>query len=198
MESKSLKPRTIMLCTDDITPSHLDKFWKYWVQLKAKIPLLKLNAFVIPHYCKLDNERITRLRFKHWFKEHSNWVSLHLHGFDHSFPPENTRNFYLQEALIKLGKTMLAEVLGHENFGYKAPGYYLNEETRRILKEENFLFICHQNSVEFLVQPKQSKNALIVQSHTNGISVDSVEKIYRQLEENFKHDEFITFDELYR
>ena len=192
---------TIMLCTDDICPSSVKKFWTYWDELKKSIPKLKLNCFVIPHHCRLESEHIggwakKRKAFKHWYSNNASWLSLHLHGYDHTYPPENTRNAILQEALIKTGKTLLSKLIERENFGYKAPGYYLNNDTRNILRKEKFLFICHQTAVEWIQEPNLFANFLLMQSHTNGKSADSIEKIYKKLLE-LEDCEFITFEELY-
>jgi predicted deacetylase len=134
--------------------------------------------------------------FKSWYKSNADWVSLHLHGYDHSFPPENTRNYILQEALINLGRMMLSEVIERESFGYKAPGYYSNRETRQILQKFNFLFLSHLQSIEWLVKPANFTTFALVQSHTNGTSPDSIERIQDQIL-NLADSKFLTFDELY-
>lgn len=189
--------RQIMLCTDDIHPSTIEKYWHYWERLKETIPHLKLNCFVVPHFCKFDFERITRKMFKNWYKRNSSWLSLHLHGYDHTYPAENARNYYLQQALIKLGKNMLSEVLEHENFGYKAPGYYLNDDTRKAVAEEGLKFICHQLDIEYIDKPSNFINFSLIQTHTNGCSPDSIEKISSEIVD-LKNSIFITFSELYQ
>jgi len=188
--------RQVMLCTDDICPSFVKKYWRYWEELKNKIPHLKLNCFVIPHFCKLEVERITRQIFKNWYKKNSSWISLHLHGYDHTYPAENTRSYYLQEALITMGKIMLSEILGHENFGYKAPGYFLNDDTQKALRQRNFRFICHQLDVEYIIKPSSFTNFSMVQTHTNSFSYDSIQKIHSEILD-LNDSKFITFDELY-
>ena len=190
MESKN----RMLLCTDDITPESVKKYWTYWEVLKESIPHLKLNAFVIPHFRRVDSELITSSFFKKWYKGVSSWVSLHLHGYDHSYPPECVRSYPEQLSLITLGKSLLEQITS-TNFGFKAPGYYITNDTKRVLSDSAFSFVCHKHAVEFFRKPKQNFHCQLFQSHTNEHCQDSITKIYNSILE-LRHNQFVTFEEI--
>lgn len=192
-----MEQNKVILCTDDICPSSIRKCWYFWDKIKSKIPQLKLNAFVIPHRNFKDDEIITSREFKDWYESVKDWVSLHLHGYSHGYPPENTYTYLRQRILIRKGSELLAEI-NDNDFGYKAPGYHFNKFTLEILEEFGFPFICNLDLVTFLRnKDKQRSPYQLIQSHTNlNKNPDSIEFIYQRLIDDLRDREFVQIMEL--
>jgi len=188
----------LIICTDDIRPGTVKEYWKVWSLLKSNHPELKLNAFVIPYYYEEDSEHILNKEFIEWYNSIKNWVQLHLHGFMHSFPPECLLSKPQQEELIERGARLLG-MLCRRDFGFKAPGYHYNDDTLEILRKYKIRFLCNEKEIIWLRNNKigsDLNNPVLVQTHTNGISIDSVEKIYDNLNELFKDKDFIFLNDL--
>ena len=187
----------IIVCADDIRPETVDKYFRYWYQLKSDHSGLKLNAFVIPYYFKEESESILNKEFVEWFTSVKDWVQLHLHGYTHSFPPECLAPKLQQEEYIEKGARLLS-LLCHRDFGFKAPGYHYNDDTIEILKRYRITFLCNEKEIVWLRNKIGSdlSQPELIQSHTNGLSVDSVEKIYDKLNELFKDKEFLFLNDL--
>ena len=126
------------------------------------------------------------------------WVDLHLHGFTHSFPPECLLSKPEQEELIEQGARLLS-MLCHKDFGFKAPGYHSNNDTIEILQRYKIRFLCNEKEV-FWYRPIKIElfkdPFTLLQTHTNGVSTDSVEKVYDELNELFKNKDFIFLNDL--
>lgn len=190
---------SLLVYTDDICPSYVEKYWKWWNLLKANHPKLKLNAFVIPNRDYLEAELISDRIFCGWLETVKDWVSFYLHGYAHDRPPENLRSADEQKHLIDKGKKLLEQTINIPILGYKAPGLLLNSYTRDVLKELDFTFICHKDRIDILNDCKIRTDIpppRMISTHTNGKSSDSVEKIYAYLNEVFENREFYSIKEL--
>jgi len=191
MESK------IILCTDDICPRFIKRYWTTWSLLRSNHDNLKLNAFVVPHYMDDDNDFILSDYFKDWYSSCKDWVSLHLHGYAHTYPPECTFPYEEQYELIERGTKILEEICGHRNFGFKAPGYHANEVTERIAIELGLKFICYSDHIEFLIATNVTpNNYMLIQTHSDGRSMDSIERIYERLNSFIRGKKFVHIMEL--
>ncbi len=189
--------KKMIVCTDDISVQNVEKYWSYWEKLKKKFPGLKLNAFVVPRYRDDYRESISRAGFNAWYHPVSNWVKLHLHGYTHLFPPEYLLSYERQKDLIETGAVMLGKVT-RGTFGIKAPGYKFNDDTIRIAKELCFDFFAKEKSVLFLKENKeiQYPEGEILNTHTNGKTADSIEKIYPEVEKLLQGKTFQFIEEL--
>lgn len=192
-----MEQNKVILCTDDICPSSIRKCWYLWDKIKSRIPQLKLNAFVIPHRNFKDSEKITSSEFRGWYDSVNDWVSLHLHGYSHGFPPENMYPYLRQRGLILRGISLLSQI-SDADFGYKAPGYHSNNFTLEILETFNFPFICKLDSVVFFRNIDKQRNSYqLIQSHTNlNKNPDSVEFIYQKLINDLQDKEFVQIMDL--
>ena len=90
----------MIITVDDLCLSYLDNF-KYFDELKGKIPNLKVIAFTIANFNNnellLDSEI-----FKKWYLKHNDWVEIAVHSYDHSYPPDGDREdegYWIEKAL---------------------------------------------------------------------------------------------------
>jgi len=188
----------LIVCTDDIRPSTIKKYWQYWELLRNLYPELKLNAFVVPYWFEESAEHIHNKEFIDWYESVKGWVQLHLHGFAHTFPPECTLEKEEQEKLIEKGSQLLKKIC-KQDFGYKAPGYHYIGATLDVLKKYHIKFLCNEKEIIWLndVEPKRELSLItLVQTHTNGISADCIHFIYDDLSEFFKNKEFLFLNDL--
>ena len=130
--------------TDDLCLSNLTYF-RFWDKVKEKRPDLKVIVFTIANFQgKEDVSKSTK--FKKWYDGHKDWVTIGVHGYDHTYPPEGERDD--QEELIRKSVEILKPFLP-ESFLYRAPGFQVTCKTEPILRKLGFAGIAHQTRIKY-------------------------------------------------
>ena len=78
--------------------------------------------------------------------------------------------------------------------GFKPPGYYCTDDTIKILKEFEMPFNCMERYITFFKGNEERRDQysydisekVLIQTHTNGITRNSVEKIEENLSWSFE------------
>ena len=128
--------------TDDVCPSNLEH-WKWWDKAKVRKPDLRVLAFTIAN--KNGNENVLEYEeFREWFEERKGWVTIGIHGYDHTFPPECEREN--AEEYIQMSLNILEPFLS-ERFLYRPPGHQRTTKTIGILKRLGVAGIAFATSI---------------------------------------------------
>lgn len=183
----------VIVCTDDICPEHIDEYWHHWEWLKVNHPKLILEAFVTPCYRGDPSQLITQDEFKEWYESVNDWVNLHLHGYDHTYPPEFTRTKEEQEKSLIEGMKLLSPI-AKNTVGFKPPGYKFDSEiTIPLIQKLKFHFMSIHDTVFFFPYGRiQMLSLPMIQTHTNGLTEDSIEKIVDSLDKKLEDKRFTT------
>lgn len=130
--------------TDDVCPSNLIYF-RFWDEVKKRKPNLKVIAFTIANYN--GQEDVSKSKdFKEWYDSHKDWVTIGVHGYDHTFPPEGERDN--QEELIRESIKILKPFLPSD-FLYRPPGFQVTCKTEPICRKLGFAGIAHQSRIKY-------------------------------------------------
>ena len=178
---------SFLVTTDDICPSFIEKYWQYWDELKKEFPKLHILAFTVPFYNQQAQEDTLRSKvFAQWYSARKEWVTIGLHGLDHSYPPEYTRPFAEKRKLIAVGYNRILSFLPAKGWAAKAPGNKIDGEAVKILA----FFGCRwvfldDNIVHDTKLNLTHKLCRVFSTHTNGKTYDSIETIYYFLRKAF-------------
>ena len=133
----------MIVTTDDVCPENL-KYFKYWDEIKRQIPNLKLIAFVIANY-KGEQDVSQSGEFQMWYDDHKDWVEIGVHGYDHTYPPEQERDD--ASDLVMRSVELLRPYLP-EKFLYRPPGFQRTIHTEPMLQNLGFAGVAYQTRIK--------------------------------------------------
>src|SRR3990167_7867170 len=164
----------MIVTVDDLCLSYLYNF-KYFDELKKRVPTLKVIAFTIGNY---NNEEllVESNIFKAWYNEHKDWVEIAVHSYDHQFPPDGDRQD--EEYWIRKGLESLKHFLP-EKYGYRSPGWQTTNKTVDILKRLGFTYIAYETKIKDL-QTNTINIQTILNSHL--YDIESIKRIEVMIE----------------
>ena len=190
--------RKVLVTTDDICPRNIEKYGHFWDELKQTHQNLRLLAFVTPFMDKDSSQHLKRGdRFSAWQQERKEWVTIGLHGLDHGFPPEFKRQFHEKRMLISESLNILTGFLP-KIWSAKPPGYHYDDDSLEILRFFGcrWVFLWH-DVVKDLRRGLVFRLNDVISTHTNGISADSIEKVFYRLNLEFKDCDFTNPEEIH-
>jgi len=180
----------IIVTSDDLQPKTLPSFYKYWKPLKEKHPNLKVTFFVAPNNQEFsqgeENDISKSKEFKNWFDENKDWCFVECHGFDHTKPFENQRNWENQKEIMENSLKILKPYIDKSCLGYKAPFYKMDHATLFVLSELGFSWYSQWwNFIPLKVVNKRIPEFVEISSHTNlpeAQNPDNIDKIYDRID----------------
>lgn len=167
----------MIFTVDDICLEYMHHFVLF-DEMKANYQEFKLIAFTISNF-KNKEDLATSKQFEKWYKEHSDWVEIAVHSYDHDEIPDGDRE---DEALwIEKAYKGLRRYLPKE-YGYRSPGWQTTNKTESILKKLGFSYIAYETKIKYL------NTNLIKQGIVNSHIYDtqSIRRMYEILQNNHR------------
>lgn len=195
-----LTEKKIMITTDDFSPKNF-KYFDYWLKLKENHPKLKLTLFTIPMHDGKAHYNVKRHPdFSNFCYFHRGWITLGVHGLTHGAPPENLGTFDEQVKLLKEAKRIMTWKVPGLTFAYRCPGFKINQDTIPALKKVGYTYLFKMNDIINLKNDHYLQGIKLVNTHSNGIVDDSIEKIFNWLDARLsvwgKDYKFINLEDL--
>lgn len=164
-----------IICIDDVCPENLKYFWPV-SQIKAKYNNSRIIAFVIANYHNEQNISESP-EFNKWFEEYKNTVEIGLHGYDHTYPPEQEKSN--AEELVYKSIQILKPYL-KPRFLYRPPGHQRTIHTESILKKCGVSGIAYRNRIKYF-DTNEIIEGLINLHCTNDKYENPIIKVYNKL-----------------
>lgn len=137
----------MLLLIDDVCPDTIPNL-KYLDEIKIALPELQVILFTVANF--KNKGLITECKEFLDYVCGNTWVSVGVHGYDHSTPPEQERDD--AEALVRESLEILAPVLP-KRFLYRPPGFQRTVRTESMLERLGFGGIAYQTRIKYFTDP---------------------------------------------
>lgn len=178
----------VVVTTDDLQPATLH-LWKYWEDLKAKHPGLRMTAFVSVNnqeFGQLNNDVRSSPAFRDWFEQNRGWVEVAMHGFDHTKPPEFQRLRNSQREIILKSWDAMRPFLEEDCVGFKAPYYRMSWDTVELLARYKVSYYSQWWNTHLLVPARRQMPRVVeVGTHTSlpqGKNPDNIDRVFEDVD----------------
>lgn len=186
----------MILTTDDLCPRHTPQL-NYWDDLKKEFPQLQLIAFTTYRwkFIKEDPHTILHPGFIKELNLRKDWLTLAIHGRDHTRPSEGLMPYNTQLENLKELCKIFYEDLPDEGFqgqilnAYKPPFYKFNTSSLYAARDAGLDYYFTPGGIQLLKHGiflrRQDLN--LIDTHTNTIEErskyipDRIDKIHHTL-----------------
>lgn len=133
-----------IICIDDVCPENIKYFWPT-KEIKKRYPDVHIIAFVVANY---NNEQdISKSTvFKEWYEEYEGMVEIGVHGYCHTYPPEQEKDN--AEILVYKSLDILKPYL-KDRFLYRPPGFQRTIHTEKMLKKLGFGGVAYRDRIRY-------------------------------------------------
>lgn len=142
--------------------------------LKRKFPNLKVTLFCIPSKCSVGFIQSLKDRYGHW-------MEFAVHGWFHDTEHGTAQecNYWTEEEAHKY--LQMAEGMGVFVKGFRPPGWCINQETYRVLKERGYWVADHRQHDRWekeIVLPRYTTGHLAeVHGHIQAVNMNGLEEL---------------------